>query len=202
MSKKYDPKMWDLDHLLDSTVYEEQWRCVDFIEFQITEFDERNQSELEATFIPLIRISFLLACVAQMEHHLKKICDVVREMRNFEVRQTDLRGANGFESCIEYLKKVLQVQLPEPELKLTRSIVALRNAWVHQGGYVDTLPQNLGPATGHVGMTAEGQIDFLDEQFFREASTICRGFVELVVHAIEKQSSNWTKPRKGRNKSK
>lgn len=191
MSKKYRPDLWDLDHLLDSTVYEEQARCVDFIEDQVAAFDDRNETDFVGRFVPLIRVSFLLACVAQMEHHLKKICDVVAETRNLVVRSTDLRGANGFESCVEYLRKVLQVQLPEKKLKETRSIVALRNAWVHHGSYVEALPQDLGTAAGHVARNSEGQIDLVDEEFFREASAICSTFVDEVVDVISKQGKRW-----------
>jgi hypothetical protein len=199
MSKKYSPDLWDLDHLLDSTIYEEQVRCVNFVEDQIDAFDDRNETELVDRFVPLIRVSFLLACVAQMEHHLKKVCDVVAETRNLVIRPTDLRGANGFESCVEYLRKVLQVKLPERKLKEARAIVALRNAWVHHGGYVDALPVDLGSAAAHVVRSSEGQIDFPDEVFFREAAATCRAFVSSVVEAIGEQSKQWS-PGKGRSR--
>jgi hypothetical protein len=202
MSKKYRPDVWDLDHLLDSTIYEEQARCVDFIEDQIDAFDERNDTELMDRFVPLIRVSFLLACVAKMEHHLKKICDVVAETRNLAIRPTDLRGANGFESCVEYLRKVLQVDLPEKNLKGTRSIVALRNAWVHHGGYMEALPQELGKAAAHIARSPEGQIEFIDENFFREASTTCRTFVDAVVDVLTSQSKHWAAVGKARKRPK
>ena len=125
MSKKYDPEMWDLEHLLDSTSYRALFRCVEFVENQIIEFDDRNKTDFEYEFVPAIRVSFLMALVAQMEHHLKKVCDVVAKKRNLDVQSTDLKGANGFESCVGYLKKVLQVRLPETQLKAVRSIVEL-----------------------------------------------------------------------------
>lgn len=139
MSRKYNPELWDLDHLLDSTSYSELARCVDFVEDQIVAFDDRNETEFETRFVPLIRVSFLLASVAQMKHHLKKICDVVAQKRNFDFRQADLKGANGFQSCVGYLEKVLQVRLPEADLKVIRSIVELRECVGTSGrvrGYV------------------------------------------------------------------
>jgi len=173
---------------------------VEFIENQIVEFDDRNKTDFESEFVPPIRVSFLMALVAQMEHHLKKVCDVVAEKRNLDVRSTDLKGANGFESCVAYLKKVLQVRLPEVDLKVVRSIVELRNAWVHQGGYVDALPRNLGPTAAQVDKTAGGQISF-GGGFFQEASRVCESFVEAVVDAITEKSASWQNPKKARHRS-
>jgi hypothetical protein len=188
MSREYDPGLWDLDHFLDSTRYDGMVRCVKFVERQLDEYDDRQRTEVLSEFEPLIRVAFLMALVAQMEHHLKKICEVVAEKRNLAVHPSHLKGADGFEKCVLYLDKVLLARLPEADLRAIRSVVRLRNVWVHEGGYIEELPGNLGPAADHVGKTTEGQI-CLGDQFFEIAAELCKSFVEAVVGAVTEKNA-------------
>ena len=49
--------------------------------------------------------AFLPIMVAQMEHHLNEVCDILAEVRNLKVRTTDLKGENGFEPSVAYLQQ-------------------------------------------------------------------------------------------------
>lgn len=189
MTKKFTPSLWDLEHLLESTGYSEAAQCVDFVEQQVIQFDDMENTEFEARFVPQIRVSFLMALISRMEYHLRKVCDVMAEMRNLTVRHSDLKGPNGFDSCVRYLEKVLQVQMPEI-LAEVKSIVDLRNAWVHNGGYVDRLPTRLGAAKAHVRKGTDGQI-VLDEYFLGHAAQLCHTFVDAVVNILNQQNAKW-----------
>lgn len=195
MPKKYSPEAWDLDSLLDSTRYESLRRCVSFVEDQVDQFDDRNETEFADEFGDVIQAAFLMSVIAQMEHHLKKICEILAELRNLIVRPTDLRGANGFDSCVAFLRKILQVPLPESELKMIRAVVELRNAWVHQGGYLDQIPEHLGPARRYLQRDTEGKITFCGP-FVQRASRACQTFVRQVEVSARGQSGRWARRKK------
>jgi hypothetical protein len=150
---------------------------------QLESFDERNKTEHSASFETLIQASFLIATVAQMEHNLKKICDVIAEKRNLTIRTTDMKGANGFQSCITFLGKVLQIPLPKMDLKVIRAVVDLRNGWVHNGGYLAKIPNNLGDLAKHVELAPDGQIK-IAAPFVQYACRLCQSFEGVVVGAI------------------
>jgi hypothetical protein len=198
MGKKYSSEFWDLDALLDATQYAELTKCIGLIEHQIESFDDRNDTEYSANFATLVQTSFLMTAIALLEHHLKKICDVVAELRNFEIRTTDMKGANGFESCIAYLRKVLKVPLSDGDLKVIRAVVQVRNACVHQGGYLDVIPAELGKAASHLGKLADGQLE-ISGPFVQDVCELCRAFVDSVVAAVRAQYSSWEKSKKGRS---
>jgi hypothetical protein len=192
MAKKYSPDTWDLDSMLDSTQYDTLRRCVSFVEDQIDAFDDRNQTEFAAEFGTLTQAAFLMITVAQLEHHLKKVCDVVAQMRNLTVRPTDLKGGNGFETCVAYLRKVLQISLPEPELAQVRAVVSIRNAWVHEGGYGESPASDLGPLQNYLGRAADGQIEF-STPFVQEACTLCQSLVRKIEETVQEQTAKWAK---------
>jgi hypothetical protein len=183
MVKKYSAEFWELDSLADSTQYDQIGHCVALLEHQLESFDERKKTEHSASFETLIQASFLTATVAQMEHNLKKICDVIAEKRNLAIRTTDMKGANGFQSCIAYLGKVLQVPLPEMDLKVIRAVVDLRNCWVHNGGYLAKIPGDLGDLAEHVEMASDGQIK-IATPFVQHVCRRCQSFEGVVVRAI------------------
>jgi hypothetical protein len=102
------------------------------VEHQTDQFDERNETNFSDEFGMLTQAAFLMSAVAQMEHHLKKVCDIISELRNLRVRPADLVGGKGFESCVAYLTKVSQLALsasvfclPKLPLRLAR-IAAVR----------------------------------------------------------------------------
>jgi hypothetical protein len=192
MAKKYSPDMWDMDSLLDSTQYDTVLRCVSFVEDQIDAFDDRNQTKFAAEFGTLTQAAFLMITVAQLEHHLKKVCDVVAQMRNLTVRPTDLKGGNGFETCVDYLRKVLQISLPEPELTQVRAVVSIRNAWVHEGGYVESPARDLGQLQNYLDRAADGQLEF-SGPFVQEACTLCRSLVQKIEESVQNQTAKWAK---------
>jgi hypothetical protein len=195
MTKTYKPNVWELETLLDATRYSDIARCVNLVEHQFEGLDDRKETTHAADFGPLIQEAFLMAVVSQMEHHLKKVCDVVAEMRNWKVRMTDIKGANGFESSLVYLKKVLQLRVPDVDERVVRGIVKLRNGCVHAGGYLQTLPDDLGAVAQYVEMTAEGQLR-LNSPFVQEACNVCWLFVETVVGAVKDDYSAWKKSKK------
>src|SRR5450759_64878 len=185
MAKRYTPELWDLDSLSDSIRYESLQWCVTFIENQISDFDDRNETNHHETLSPELQRAFLLTVVAHMEHHLKKVCDFLAEKRNFVVRTVDMRGANGFESCVAYLDKVLQIPMPQKGLKNVRGIVNLRNAVVHQGGHLEALPAIDDDVLSHVSLSG-GEIYFASP-FVNEASKICRLFVDTILTTVNEQ---------------
>ena len=199
MPKKYTPDWWDFDSMFDATRYAIIARCVDFVEEQVSQFDERNETDFSEDFAPLIQEAFLLILVAQLEHHLKKVCDVIAELRNIKVRSADLKGANGFESCISYSKKVLQIPIPVKNLDQIRSIVKIRNALVHQGGYIDELPKDLGQLDREVKQGSDGRLDF-SGAFVEGASTACKALVLKVEEAARSQNEPWSRGKKHRRK--
>jgi|ERR1700733_736553 len=200
MARKYSSDFWELDALyLDSARYDELSKCISLVEHEIESFDDRNDTEHSSNFGTLIQTSFLMAVVAEMEHQLKKICDVVAEKRNWLIRTTDMRGTNGFDSCITYLKKVLQVPLPESNLKVIRAVVQVRNACVHHGGYLDEIPCDLGDAARHLGKSPDGQIE-VTGPFVQDVCGHCQSFIDATVNAVGAQYAQLQKLTKSRSR--
>jgi hypothetical protein len=186
--KKYSPDWWRLESVIDSAQYETIARCVRFVEHQIDEFDDRNQTQFSDEYGTLTQAAFLMITVAQMEHHLQKVCDIIAELRKLRVRPADLTGAKGFEQCIAYLTKVLQIALPEKELTQIRAIVRIRNVWVHGGGYLDDVPQDLGPLRAHLGRNKDNQITF-PGSFVQEACKLSGSLVQRVEATVQGQGA-------------
>jgi hypothetical protein len=184
-----------LESRIDSAHYGTIARCVRFVEDQVTQFDDRNETEFSQEFAPLIQEAFIVIIVAQMEHHLKKVCDILAELRNMSVHTTDLRGANGFESCIAYLKNVLQIPIPDNQLKQVRAIVRIRNALVHQGGYIEGMPADLGALHRHVRQGGDGRLEF-PGAFAEEAAAVCKALVVTVEEVARSQSATWAQRKK------
>jgi len=196
MPRNYSPDFWELDSLLDSSLYAQLSKCVTFVEDQIGQFDERNETEFEDEFGTLIQAAFIMTVVARMENHLKRICNVIGEARNLRVRFTDLRGANGFESCIAYLKKVLQIDLPS-DLNTVRGIVEIRNKWVHEDGNLPQLPRALGELRNNVKISSNGRIEFTGP-FVQEACKVCRAFMLKIEEATQNETRGWVSQKKKR----
>ena len=171
-------------------MFDELERCINFVEGQIIDFDERNDTEHLLRYGPPTQIAFLLVCVARMETDLKNICDMVKQARNYRVDQKDLKGGNGFESCIIYLDKVLQTPIPEDELAHIRSIVRLRNCFVHEDGNIGELPKNLRLVERHIDVE-NGNLVAL-ESLAQVACISCKAFVEVVAEAVKGQ--NFVRP--------
>jgi hypothetical protein len=200
MVRTYSADFWELESIVDSTRYDDIGHCVALLEHQLESFDERNETEHSASFGTIVQSSFLIAAVAQLEHDLKKICDVIAEKRNLIVRTADMKGANGFASCIAYFDKVLQLQLPRNELKVIRGIIELRNSWVHHGGYLDNVPSALGELAQYVDQAADGQLQIAGP-FVQNVCRRCQSFEIAVVNAINAGYSALEKEKKKRKRT-
>lgn len=191
MPKSYDPESWELEMFAAGAIFEELLRCINFVEGQIRDFDDRTGTQHECRYGPSTQIAFLLVCVAQMEAQLKMICEMERRLRNYDVGQNDLRGSNGFDSCIAYLDKVLQIPISADELRNIRAIVSVRNVFVHHDGYVGTLPSNLGSIADHISIDKDHLV--ASGSVAQEACVSCRQFVQSVANTIETQHARWRK---------
>lgn len=185
MAKEHGPEFWKLERLLRGVMFDELGGCINFVEGQIIDFDDRNDTEHQHRYGPPTQIAFVLMCVARMETGLKQICDMVRAARNYNVHWNDLTGGGGFQSCINYFDKVLQVPIPKDELSHIRSVVELRNRWVHHDGYVEKLPTNLRSVEPHVDIV-DGRLVAL-ESLAQAVCASCKSFVEVVARAVDSQ---------------
>jgi hypothetical protein len=58
--RKYSPAWWDSESRIDSDHYGTIARCVRFVEDQVTQFDDRNETEFSQEVAPLIQEALAL----------------------------------------------------------------------------------------------------------------------------------------------
>jgi hypothetical protein len=192
MPRKLRPEFWELETILRGAMFDELSRCIQFVEDQIVGFDDQEGTEFNYRFGPQTQSAFLIVAVAQMETQLKTICELMKQMRNLKVDLRDLRGSNGFDSCVQYLIKVLQIPIPEEDLARIRSVVALRNALVHEEGYIGELPKNIANEWKSRVALQDGYLVLIGAAA-QEACASCKAFVQLIGDTIDRQTAPWRK---------
>lgn len=185
--------------MVESVAFGQLAFCVSFVEDQVESFDDRNETSLAEEHGQAIQRAFLILVVSQLEHGLKKLCEVLAEVRNLKISQRDLKGSAGFDTCLAYLEKVLQVHISDSECRRVRGIVGIRNALVHEGGFVSGRSAEIDRLSRYLKINAEGQIR-LNGPFVQEACESCRAFLEGVVKAVCANHEPWRSTRLRRKK--